>query len=217
MKAGTTRIKDVLSSRFGFYSVLTDPVKGYEYLTKLLVDNEIPFVQLRMKNAPQKQILDTALAMRKITEGSNTLLIINDNPHIAKEAGADGAHIGQSDMPYNQAREIVGDDMIIGISTHNPQQTKDACRQKPDYIGIGPVWATPTKKIADPAIGIDGMREMLSAATVPAVCLGGIDLSNLAQALEAGAQNFCMVRQFTQSENPEQVLNEIKRIYSRYS
>lgn len=216
MTVRTTRTKDVLSSQFGFYSVLTDPIKGYEYLTKLLVDEEIPFVQLRMKNMPEKQIIDTALAMRKITENSKTLFIVNDNPNIAKEVGADGVHIGQSDMPYNQAREIVGNDMIIGISTHNPRQTKEACRQQPDYIGIGPVWATPTKKIADPAIGIDGMKEMLSVSTVPAVCLGGIDLSNLASVLESGAQNFCMVRQFTKSENPKQILSEIKRIYNQF-
>jgi len=202
-----------IPSRFGFYSVLTDPIKGYEYLTELLVDEEIPFVQLRMKNVPEKQIVDTALRMRKITENSNTLFIVNDNPHIAKDVGADGVHIGQSDMPYEKVREIVGDDMIIGISTHNPQQTKNACEEKPDYIGIGPVWATPTKQIADPAIGLDGMKEMLSVSTIPTVCIGGIDLSNLASVLESGAQNFCMVRQFTQSENPKQVLSEIRRIY----
>ncbi|MCL2688382.1 MAG: thiamine phosphate synthase [Chitinispirillia bacterium] len=206
-------MKRVFLSRFGFYSVLTDPIKGYEYLTELLVDEEIPFVQLRMKNVSEKQIVDTALRMRKITEGSNTLFIVNDNPHIAKEVMADGVHIGQSDMPYQQVREIVGDDMIIGISTHNPQQTKNACDEKPDYIGVGPVWATPTKQIADPAIGLDGMKEMLSISTVPAVCIGGIDLSNLASVLESGAQNFCMVRQFTQSENPKLVLGDMKRIY----
>jgi thiamine-phosphate pyrophosphorylase len=206
--------KRLLPSRFGFYSVLTDPVKGYEYLTELLVDEEVPFVQLRMKNAHEKQIIDTALRMRKITESSNTLFIVNDNPHIAKEVGADGVHIGQDDMSYEKVRSIVGDDAIIGISTHSPEQTKNACLVKPDYIGVGPVWATPTKQIADPAIGLDGMKEMLSISTVPAVCIGGIDLSNLASVLESGAQNFCMVRQFTQSENPKQVLDEIKRIYS---
>jgi len=208
--------KRSIQSRFGFYSVLTDPIKGYEYLTELLVDEDIPFVQLRMKNVPEKQIIDTALRMRKITEGSNTLFIVNDNPHIAKQVGADGVHVGQSDMSYQQVREIVGDEMIIGISTHNPQQTKNACEEQPDYIGIGPVWATPTKQIADPAIGLDGMKEMLSASTVPAVCIGGIDLSNLASVLEFGAQNFCMVRQFTQSENPKQVLDEIKLVCGRF-
>jgi thiamine-phosphate pyrophosphorylase len=204
--------KHKLPADFGFYSVLTDPVKGYDYMTSLLVDHGVAFIQLRMKNAPEKIVADTASRMRKITAGTGTRLIINDNPQIAVSVGADGLHIGQSDMPYRQARRIVGDDMIIGISTHNPQQTKETCRLQPNYIGVGPVWATPTKKIADPAIGIDGMKEMLSVSTLPAVCIGGIDLTNLPRVLEAGAVNFCMVRQLTLSENPEAVLKEIARI-----
>jgi len=194
---------------FGFYSVLTDPVKGYDYMTSLLVNNGIRFVQLRMKDAPEKAVIDTALRMRKITDGSDTLLIINDNPRIAVEVGADGVHIGQSDMPYEEARAIVGNEMIIGVSTHSVQQAADACLKQPDYIGAGPVFPTPTKKIPDPAIGINGMKEILAISTVPTVCIGGIDLTNLPQVFEAGAKNFCMVRQFTQSENPETVLKEI--------
>jgi len=209
-------VKRPLPQCFGFYSVLTDPVKGYDYMTALLVDNGMPFVQLRMKDVPKKSVVDTALRMRKITDGSDTRLIINDNPHIAVEVGADGVHIGQSDVSYKEARSIVDNDMIIGVSTHNAQQVIDTCRVPPDYIGAGPVFPTPTKKIPDPAIGIDGMKEMLELSTVPAVCIGGIDLGNLHQVLDAGAKNFCMVRQFTQSENPEAVLKEILRIYSQY-
>jgi len=188
---------------------LTDPLKGYAYLTSLLVDYGVSAVQLRMKGAPREIIIDTALQMRKIAEGTDTLLIINDDPHIAAEVGADGVHIGQGDMPYADVRAIVGDDMLIGVSTHNLDQTIKACQLPADYIGAGPVFATPTKKIPDPVIGIDGMRKMLSAATVPAVAIGGIDLGNLPSVLAAGAENFCMVRQLTRSENPKAVLEEI--------
>ena len=191
--------------------MLTDPLKGYARLTSLLVDCGVSAVQLRMKGAPRPLVVETAFRMRKITEGTNTLLIINDDPHIAAEVGADGVHIGQSDMPYNDVRAVVGDDMLIGVSTHNLRQTIDACKLPADYIGVGPVFATPTKKIPDPAIGIDGMREMLLASTVPAVAIGGIDLGNLPSVLAAGAKNFCMVRQLTQSEDPKSVLEEIVR------
>jgi len=204
--------KRPLPKSFGFYSVLTDPLVGYARLTSLLVDYGVSAVQLRMKGAPKPIVIDTALQMRKITEGTNTLLIINDDPHIAMEVGADGVHIGQGDISYTDARMIVGDDMLIGVSTHNIDQTITACQLPADYIGVGPVFATPTKKIPDPVIGIDGMREMLSAATVPAVAIGGIDLGNLPGVLAAGAKNFCMVRQLTQSENPKSVLDEITRI-----
>jgi len=200
---------------FGFYSVLTDPLKGYEYLTSLLVDHAVPVVQLRMKDVPLETVSATALRMRKITDGTDTRLIINDHPRIAASVGADGVHIGQSDISYGEARAIVGDEMLIGISTHTLQQTQNACAMQSDYIGIGPVFATPTKKIPDMPIGINGMRGMLAAATVPAVCIGGIGLGNLAQVLEAGAKNFCMVRQLTQSKNPELVLKEIMRIYNK--
>jgi len=204
-----SKYKRSLPDIFGFYSVLTDPIKGYEYLTSLLVDYGVRVVQLRMKDAPERLVIDTALKMRKITEGTDTLLIINDDPRIAVEAGADGVHIGQNDMPYTDVRAIVGDDMLIGVSTHNLRQTTAACLLPADYIGVGPVFTTPTKKIPDPVIGLDGMKEMLAAATVPAVAIGGIDLENLPGVMAAGAKNFCMVRQLTQSENPKQVLDEI--------
>ncbi|GBU21689.1 thiamine phosphate synthase [Fibrobacteres bacterium R8-0-B4] len=207
--------KRLLPESFGFYSILTDPLKGYGYMTSLLVDYGVSAVQLRMKGAPTPLVIDTALQMRKITEGTDTLLIINDDPHIAVEAGADGVHIGQGDMPYNDVRAIVGDDMLIGVSTHNIDQTINACRLPADYIGVGPVFATPTKKNPDPVIGIDGMRKMLSASTVPAVAIGGIDLGNLPTVLAAGAKNFCMVRQLTRSENPKSVLEEMLLIETK--
>lgn len=202
-----------LKKIFGFYSILTNPLKGYEYCTQLLVDEGIYIVQLRMKEVPHTDIICVAEKMRKITEGTGTLLVINDHPDIAKMVGADGVHIGQQDISYSETRKIVGEDAIIGISTHSKEQTQKACELNPDYIGIGPVFKTPTKKTPDPVIGIEGMKKMLNVATVPHVAIGGIDLTNLPEVLEAGAKNFCMVRQFTQSENPIKVIKEIKKIY----
>jgi thiamine-phosphate pyrophosphorylase len=201
---------------FGFYAILTDPVRGYEYCTRLCVDHEVAFVQLRMKDAPAKAIEDTARLMAAITAGTKTRLIVNDDPEIASSTGADGVHIGQRDMPYGQARAIVGNSALIGVSTHSVEQMKNACALKPDYVGVGPVYATPTKKNPDPVIGLDGMREMLAVATVPAVAIGGITLENLPMVLEAGARNFCMVRPITQASDPEKVLKEILKIYDAY-
>jgi thiamine-phosphate pyrophosphorylase len=201
---------------FGFYAILTDPVRGYEYCARLCVDYEVAFVQLRMKDAPAQTVEETARIMRAITTGTKTKLIVNDDPEIARRTGADGVHIGQGDMPYSQARAIVGDAALIGMSTHSKEQMKKACALKPDYVGIGPVYATPTKKNPDPVIGLDGMKEMLAVATVPAVAIGGITLENLSLVLEAGARNFCMVRPLTQAAEPEKVLKEILKIYESY-
>ncbi len=205
-----------IPSRFGFYAILTDPVMGYEHLTKLLVDYGISFVQLRMKEKKRDEILRTAHIMRALTSGSNTRLIINDYPDIARDCGADGVHIGQDDTPCKETRQILGNSAIVGISTHSPAQTISACKEKPDYIGIGPVFPTPTKKNPDPDIGIEGMKRMLSLSLVPSVAIGGIDLENLPLILEAGAENFCMVRQLTSSKEPEKVLRKITEIYRKY-
>ena len=112
-------------------------------------------------------------------------------------------------MPYREAREIVGDEAIVGLSTHNPDQTRAACALGPDYIGVGPVYATPTKKIPDPVLGLDGMRAMLDLATVPAVCLGGIDHGNARDVLMAGAKNICAVRCINASQTPAEELDRM--------
>ena len=198
-------------TNFGFYGILTNPVVGYEKLASIMVQMGTKLIQLRMKDSPKKDVLNTAHKLREIVFGES-LLIVNDDPAIAKEVGADGVHLGQSDMPYERARDILGDDAIIGLSTHNPKQTEQACVLGPDYIGIGPVYATPTKKIPDPQIGLDGMREMLALATVPAVVLGSIDETNALEVLRAGASNICCVRYINRSKNPERELARILEI-----
>lgn len=203
-------------NNFGFYSILTNPVRGYEYCAQCVVDAGIRYLQLRMKDTPSTEIIHVAENLRRITEGSNTFLIINDDPHIAQASNADGVHIGQDDISFDETRTITGPHAKIGLSTHSPDQTAAACLKKPDYIGIGPVFPTPTKKNPDPIIGIEGMKTMLSKASVPAVAIGGIDFSNLHEVFEAGAQNFCMVRQLTQSDQPQKILRKLMQIYHSY-
>jgi thiamine-phosphate pyrophosphorylase len=201
---------------FGLYGILTDPVRGYEYTAQLFADFRLPFIQLRMKKEPEDVIRKTAEKLLTIIAGNGSKLIINDHPDIAGATGAAGVHLGQDDMPYENARRIAGPGAIIGISTHSVEQTRGACSLKPDYIGIGPVYATPTKNRPDPVIGIHGMKAMLAAATLPAVVIGGIDLSNLREVLSAGAKNFCMVRQLMLARNPEKPLIEALKIYRQY-
>jgi thiamine-phosphate pyrophosphorylase len=201
--------------QFGFYGIISNPLRGHEYLAEILVQHGIFFIQLRMKGEPTDNIRRTAEKIRKITAGSKSLFIINDFPDIAREIDADGVHLGQDDMPYDKARAIVGNGKIVGLSTHNAGQTKEACKNKPSYIGIGPVFKTPTKKIPDPVIGLKGMREMLLAATVPAVAIGGINQENLKKVLDAGPKNFCSVRPLNESRDPEKVLKQLLKIYGR--
>ena len=200
--------------KIGFYGILTNPVVGYERLAEVMVERGVRIIQLRMKDAPADEVLATARRLREIIPPGVTF-IVNDSPEIALESGADGVHLGQDDMPYGEARKIVGPDAVIGLSTHNPAQTTAACALEPHYIGVGPVFATPTKVNPDPVIGLGGMREMLSIATVPAVVLGGIDHDNLAEVLSAGAQNVCAVRCINHSEDPGVELDRMIRAIGR--
>jgi thiamine-phosphate pyrophosphorylase len=203
-------------SQFGFYGILTNPLCGYDRLTRLLVDHGIAFIQLRMKEGSRDDMLRVAEQMRRITENSASRFIVNDYPDIAAEIGADGVHVGQNDVSCEEARSVVGPESIVGLSTHNPRETREACAKAPDYVGVGPVYATPTKKIPDPPIGLDGMKEMLDSATVPAVVLGAITAANLRQVLEAGARNFSLVRPLNSSQDPEKALMEILAIYKSF-
>jgi thiamine-phosphate pyrophosphorylase len=168
-----------------------------------------------MKQASEHEVLRTAEKIRKITMGTDTLFIVNDSPHIACKVGADGVHLGQDDMRSDEALVILGKEVVVGLSTHNSAQTGLACIEAPSYVGAGPVHKTPTKAIADPAIGVDGLSRMLAIATVPVVAIGAIDASNLAEVMAAGARNFCSVRPVNQTENPEKAIKELLKIYYR--
>ena len=192
----------------GLYGILTDPVVGYERLAEIMVQKGLRIIQLRMKGAPRAEVVAIARRVRAVVP-PGVAFIVNDDPEIAVEVGAAGVHLGQGDLPYADARRIVGDAAIVGLSTHNPSQTEAACALGPDYIGVGPVFATPTKKIPDPVIGLDGMRRMLAIATVPAVVLGGIDQGNAAAVVAAGAENLCAVRCINGSPEPGAEIDRI--------
>ena len=199
--------------KFGFYAILTNPVRGYEYLAELLVDNEIRFIQLRMKKETRREIYRVAERLKKLTDGTRSLLIINDDARIARDIYADGVHLGQEDQSIEEARKLLTEKGLVGLSTHNVKQAEEACKKGPSYIGVGPVYATPTKVIPDPALGIDGMKEMLALSAVPAVAIGGIDKSNLKDVLHAGAVNFCSVRPINATPEPAKALKELLQIY----
>ena len=146
---------------FGLYLVMTNPVVGYERCCEAAVKAGVGIVQLRMKDAPRGEILSVARALRAITAGTKTLFIVNDDPSIAAEAEADGVHVGQTDMPVAEVRSKYPTLGVVGKSTHSLEQAVAAMDERPDYIGVGPVWATPTKKIPDPTLGVAEAAKMM--------------------------------------------------------
>ena len=187
---------------FGLYLVMTDPVVGYAKCAEAAVKAGVKIIQLRMKHASREDVLSEAREVRRVTAGTGTLFIVNDDPAIASEAGADGVHVGQDDITPAEVRERFPDLRIVGLSTHNLEQVRSSVSQPIDYIGVGPVYATPTKDIPDPTLGLKTMGEMIAAAAHPAVAIGGIDLTRLPDVRAAGAKNFAVVRAVCQSHDP---------------
>lgn len=197
---------------FGFYLVITNPVVGYAKCAEAAVRAGVKIIQLRMKHAARDEILREAREMRRVTAGTDTLFIVNDDPSIAAEAAADGVHVGQDDLPPADVRARYPSLKIVGLSTHNPAQVAASRAQPIDYIGVGPVYATPTKDIPDPTLGLETMRAMIDAAAHPAVAIGGIDATRLADVLAAGARNWAVVRAVCQSPDPYAAIRNLQAI-----
>lgn len=187
---------------FGLYLVMTNPKTGYADCAKAAVKAGVRIVQLRMKHSPREEIVAAARAVREATAGTDTLFIVNDDPSIAAEVGADGVHVGQDDMPVAEVREKYPSLAIVGLSTHNPEQARAAIAQRPDYIGCGPVWATPTKDTPDPTLGVDTALAMAASVPFPAVCIGGIDADRLPALIRGGARSWAVVRAVCAADDP---------------
>lgn len=198
-----------MKENFGLYLVISDPATSYEKCAEAAVRAELRFVQLRMKHAPRERIVAAAKKLRAITAGTKTQFIVNDDPEIAAEVGADGVHLGQTDLPLPAARERFPNLKIFGLSTHSLAQVAAAHAVAPDYIGVGPVYATPTKDIPDPTLGLATMHAMIAAAPCPAVAIGGINAERLPDVLHAGARNFAVVRAVCAAPDPYEAIRAL--------
>jgi thiamine-phosphate pyrophosphorylase len=167
----------------------------------------VDIVQLRMKRSDDEQVVDVAARVARACAEHGALFIVNDRPDLVLETGADGVHIGQDDTPVEDARQLVGDDRLIGLSTHSPQQIDAAAGV--DYIGVGPVEATPTKP-GRPAVGFGLVRYAASHAAVPFFAIGGIGAHNALLAREAGATRIAVVRALTECDDPETMARALR-------
>ena len=175
---------------FGLYLVMTNPVVGYERCCEAAVNAGVRMVQLRMKDAPRAEVVAVARALRRITAGSRTGKTMLP-------------HAGHRSMrSCSSLRRRFPGLKIVGKSTHSPAQALAAVGESPDYIGAGPVWPTPTKKIPDPTLGVEAAAEMARSVPFPAVAIGGIDESRLPELAAAGLANFAVVRAVCAAPDP---------------
>jgi thiamine-phosphate pyrophosphorylase len=165
-------------------------------------------LQYRDKKASRAEMLRIAKDIREKTAASNTLFIVNDYIDIALMARADGVHLGQEDIPIADARQITPPGFIIGLSTHSLEQALEAEKQGPDYIGSGPVFATPTKQDYIP-IGPGTVKQVIQSVHIPVVAIGGLNPGNIPQLQKVGAKNFAMVRAY--QTNTEEVIKRINK------
>jgi thiamine-phosphate pyrophosphorylase len=185
-----------MTDAFGLYLVLTSPVAGYDACMAAAVERGVRYVQLRMKDARREDVISVGKRLADIARGSTTKLIINDDVEVARAVDADGLHVGQSDMSIEIARQLwpASQRKVFGLSTHDEVQATRAEVLSPDYIGVGPIFPTPTKRIPDPVLGIERAAAIVRRAHRPCVAIGGLDADNLTAVLEAGISNFAVVR-----------------------
>ncbi len=174
--------------------------KSVKEITKLVIDGGADAIQLREKTMTDSHFISLAGEIHDITCKSKTLLIINDRVNIAKELNADGVHLGQHDMGISEARNIIGNDKIIGISTHNIEQARQAQNEGADYVAVGPIYPTKTKDY-EPPVGSGLIQEVAKEINIPLVAIGAITLNNLDEVLKAGATSVAVCSAIINSEN----------------
>lgn len=168
-----------------------EPAKAAE-TTRAMLAGGVQILQLRAKNRPPAEILPLARVLSPLCREAGVPFILNDHPELVGPSGADGVHVGQDDRSVAEARRLAGPGKLIGLSTHSLAQARTAFEQKPDYIGFGPLFSTPTKPDYTP-IGTADIIEVHQEAPIPVFCIGGIKRENLPQILAAGAQRVVIV------------------------
>ncbi len=184
--------------------------RSHEYIVAEAIKGGVTMVQLREKEASSREFYELAIRLKRSLEGSNVPLIINDRLDIALAVDADGLHIGQSDLPYKVARKLLGKNKIIGLSVENMEQARMANDLDVDYIGISPVFSTPTKTDTQKPFGLEGIREIAGFSRHKSVAIGGINSDNAADIIRAGANGIAVVSAIVSADEPTKAARELK-------
>ncbi|GET25561.1 thiamine phosphate synthase [Prolixibacter sp. NT017] len=184
--------------------------RSLSYIVEEAVKGGVTMVQLREKDGTTREFYELGIRMKALLDPLHIPLVINDRLDIALAVDADGLHIGQSDMPWQVARGILGKNKILGLSVETMQQVEKANRMDVDYIGISPVFATLTKTDTLQPFGLEGLKEATSLSRHPAVAIGGINLQNAAQVMDSRADGIAVVSAISSADNPQQAARELK-------
>jgi len=180
----------------GLYIILDPSVCPARSLVEVLTaaaEAGASIFQYRNKTASMKEAYVEALALRQAAAKAGVLFIVNDRCDLALAVDADGVHLGQGDLPLDLARKVMGQDKLIGISTHNPDQVREAAAGKPDYLGFGPIFKPCSKQDHDPVVGLEGLRAMRSLTSLPVFAIGGIQIDQVGEVTRFGANGVAVI------------------------
>ena len=187
-----------------------------ERIVEAALRGGVSCVQLREKCLPTRAFIETARSIKTILAPRGVPLIINDRVDVALAAGADGVHLGQGDMSCLVARKLLGPGAIIGLSVESMEQALDAEVRDADYLGVSPIFATPTKPDIRTAWGLDGLRRLRRCSGHVLIAIGGINPSNAAQVLEAGADGLAVVSAICSAPDPEAASRRLREAVDRH-
>jgi thiamine-phosphate pyrophosphorylase len=184
---------------------------GLEWTVREAAAGGAQVIQLREKGLDDRALLQRARQVRAWTREAGVLFILNDRPDLARLAEADGVHLGQDDLPVREARRIVGAEALVGVSTHDLGQLRQAVLDGAGYVGVGPTFPSGTKDFAHLA-GLDYVRQATAETSLPAFVIGGVNLSTVASAVAAGARRVAVSGAIARAENPRQVAAQLRRL-----
>jgi thiamine-phosphate pyrophosphorylase len=180
-------------------------------IVRAAVQGGVTCVQLREKTGSTREFIAAALQLKPFLKSCGVALIINDRVDIALAVGADGVHLGQNDMPLAAARSLTGPAMVIGISVESVADAVAAQSGRADYLGVSPVFATPTKTDAAAPLGLAGLRAIRAAVRLPLVAIGGLNRANAVDAIRSGADGIAVVSAIAAAEDPAQAARDLAR------
>jgi thiamine-phosphate pyrophosphorylase len=189
------------------------PPGDLEALLRAALGGGADIVQLREKLLGRSEIERAAQTFRRVADTYSALFILNDDPELARSCDADGVHVGQDDVSAEQAREVLGPDAIVGLSTHSEEQIAAGAGRPVDYISVGPIWETPTKQ-GRPGVGLDLIRHAAAHAPHPFFAIGGIDPGNAGEVVGAGAQRLCAVRAIRDAADPAAAATALRQAFA---
>jgi len=184
-------------------------VEEFERMAQRLIEAGVDILQLRDKRLADRELIDRARRLRRLTQDTSTLLVINDRPDLAALAQADGVHVGQEELSVKDARSIVGPDRLIGVSTHTIEEARQAVLDGANYIGVGPTFPSGTKQF-EHFPGVELLRAVAAEIRLPAFAIGGIARENLGQVKAAGFVRVAVSGAITGAEEPVQAVREIR-------